>query len=253
MSLRVCNPLLEITHDSRMRADNIWNLAMTSLLTQNLASHKDLLHQRSEEIDRLNEQLREFSAAQQAELEKIQEVQARLKQRDERNAQFKNLRRAISERKSAMSPTTLRRHTDTATELGTADAALLMPDVVKALDSLLVFSGEPGVTARDQLSSLPPLSQLRATVGSFTANNAVLRRKADELHSRSSELEVLYRRVVSLCTGVAEGKVEEALPSLVAAIESERSGGTGQGDVTRVREFLRRVEGGNAVGQAMAL
>lgn len=60
----------------------------------------------------------------------------------------------------------------------------------------------------------------------------------------------MYRRVVSLCTGVAEDKVDEALPSLVAAIESEKGVMDGEGDVGRVREFLRRVDGsgGGPVG-----
>ncbi len=51
----------------------------------------------------------------------------------------------------------------------------------------------------------------------------------------------LYRKVVSLCTGVEESKVEESLPALVAAVESER-GGLGVREVGRVREFLRRVD-----------
>lgn len=52
---------------------------------------------------------------------------------------------------------------------------------------------------------------------------------------------------MSLCTAVPEDKVDEALPNLVAAIESERGGMEGEGDVGRVRDFLRRVDGGQGV------
>ena len=74
-----------------------------------------------------------------------------------------------------------------------------------------------------------------------------MKKQADELKSRSAEMEGMYRKVVSLCTGVEEGKVEESLPALVAAVESER-GGLGQQEVGRVREFLRRVDGGVGAG-----
>jgi regulatory protein SWI6 len=58
----------------------------------------------------------------------------------------------------------------------------------------------------------------------------------------------LYRRVVSLCTGVDEDKVEESLPNLLQAIESEKGAGIEvEGDVARVRDFLRKVDGGQAV------
>jgi hypothetical protein len=57
----------------------------------------------------------------------------------------------------------------------------------------------------------------------------------------------MYRKVVALCTGVPEDKVEESLPSLVAAVESETQN-VGEQDVGRVRDFLRKVEGGGNGG-----
>ena len=73
-----------------------------------------------------------------------------------------------------------------------------------------------------------------------------LKNQADELKSRSGDMESMCRKVVSLCTGVEEGKVEESSPALVAAVESEK-GGLGVPEVRRVREFLPRVDGGVGV------
>ena len=47
--------------------------------------------------------------------------------------------------------------------------------------------------------------------------------------------------MVSLCTGVEESKVDEMVDGLSIAVESE---GGEDVEVARVREFLRRVEGG---------
>ena len=45
-----------------------------------------------------------------------------------------------------------------------------------------------------------------------------------------------------------EDKVEESLPNLLQAIESEKGAGIEvEGDVARVRDFLRKVDGGQAV------
>ncbi|KAK3062512.1 hypothetical protein LTS18_003918, partial [Coniosporium uncinatum] len=76
------------------------------------------------------------------------------------------------------------------------------------------------------------------------------------LRSRSGQLEGMYRKVVSLCTGVEERRVEEMLGGLVVAVESEGASGglhkiggpwivegSGGMEVGRVREFLRKVDG----------
>ena len=224
----VFTPPLPITNTS---TDSI--LAMTSMLTQNLSSHKDLLKQRTEQIDRLNEQIREFSTMQKADLERLQEMQARIRLRGERQAKIANLRRVLQEKTAVLSPAQWHKRA----ELGEADAALVSEELNYALSSL----NHTGTLAP---GSLPPPSALNASMHAYSTNNRHLQAQADELRSRSLEVEGLYRRVVSLCTGVPEDKVDEALPSLVAAIESEKGVIEGEGDVGRVRDFLRRVDGG---------
>lgn len=60
------------------------------------------------------------------------------------------------------------------------------------------------------------------------------------LKEKDGQLEVMYRKVVSLCTKVEEERIDGVLESLVAALESDPMDGV---EVGRVREFLRKVEG----------
>lgn len=209
---------------------------MTTMLTQNLASHKELLKVRTEQIDRLNDQIREFSALQKADLAKLQELKERVKMRAERQAKIANLKRAIIEQKAAKQQN----------DQQTPPKVDLEPSWLdESSEEILKFEtadGAPNGLQKQFLESkVPSTKALRARLNAYLTNNSQLQNQADELRSRSIALEGMYRKVVSLCTGVAEEKVEENLPALVAAVESER-GGLGEQEVGRVREFLRRVD-----------
>ena len=88
---------------------------------------------------------------------------------------------------------------------------------------------------------MPSTAVLQARKEAYQVTNMRLEQQKTQLKSQSFELEAQMRRIVSLCTGVEEGKVDEMLEGLQAAVESERGG---EVDVGRVREFLRRVERG---------
>jgi hypothetical protein len=60
-----------------------------------------------------------------------------------------------------------------------------------------------------------------------------------ELRSKSRELEVKYRKTISLCTRVPEERIDDVLEGLWRAVDSEG----GDVELGRVREFLTRVEG----------
>ncbi|KAK5729187.1 transcriptional regulator swi6 [Elasticomyces elasticus] len=221
--------------------------SMTAMLTQNLASHKELLRVRTEQIDRLNAQIREFSAMQQADLERLREVKERVKVRGARRDRIEGLKRAIQERKSARAGNKKR----PTAELDTT--WLEGEDVEEILESNTPEDLSPTPAQRAFLAThhVPSPKSLQARVNAYLTHNAALQGQADELKGRSREIEDLYRRVVSLCTGVEEGMVVESLPALVAAVESER-GGVREEEAGRVREFLRRVDGGGggAIGES---
>lgn len=210
------------------------------MLTQNLAAHKELLKTKTEQIDRLNEQIRELSSSQKEDLSKLQELKDRVKLRAERRAKVANLKREIDKKRAAL-------QANEANKTTAQHNAELRPDWLSEHNLQILtedfLDDDPIATERRNIATnlLPAPRDLLARINAYTSHNIRLQRDADELRSRSTELEDMYRKVVSLCTGVAEDRVEESLPALVAAVESERSG-LGEQEVRRVRQFLRRVD-----------
>jgi regulatory protein SWI6 len=217
---------------------------MTSMLTQSLSSHKDLLRAKTERIDEINEQIRELSTRQKRDLEQVQELKERVHLRNERQAKIANLRRAIAEKRSRQQQSATPSVDIEPPWLDENTRGILSPD-------LSPVTQDPTPLQRQLLSSsLPPANVMQMHVNAYTAHNASLQKQADDLKARSIEMEGLYRKAISLCTGVEEGKVEESLPALLAAVESEK-GAVGVQEVGRVREFLRRVDGGAGGGDAV--
>ncbi|KAK1998780.1 apses-domain-containing protein [Colletotrichum falcatum] len=86
---------------------------------------------------------------------------------------------------------------------------------------------------------LPSATVLRARLAAVSARRDVTRKMAAALKGRSRDLEVKYRRVVSMCTGEPEDQVDAVVDGLLRAVESEK----GELEVERVRRFLGGVEG----------
>jgi chromosome segregation ATPase len=218
---------------------------MTTMLTQSLSTHKDLLHTRTEQIDRLNAQIQEISTLQKQDQEQVQELKERVRLRSERQAKIANLKRTIAEKRSRQR----RSSTAPAAEIDPPWLDDNVRDILASSNSPMNVTPNP--LQRQLLSAqLPPPQLMQAHLNAYSSHTASLQKQADELKAHSVELEGLYRKVVSLCTGVEESKVEESLPALVAAVQSER-GALGQQEVGRVREFLRRVDGVPGSGEAM--
>lgn len=88
-------------------------------------------------------------------------------------------------------------------------------------------------------SMLPTASILRSRIRAMEARREVTRKMVSALKGRSRDVEIKYRRVVALCTGVQEGEVDAVVDNLLKAVESERD----ELDIGRVRRFLGGVEG----------
>jgi len=126
-------------------------------------------------------------------------------------------------------------------ELSTVDAHLLPLDAENVNDQHHAY-----------LTALPATPKLRARLSAYTTNNTNLEHVALNLKARSLELEQMYRRVISICTGTEEERVPEVVDQLLQAVESEGAG-KGNGvtvadgeagalDEGRVRDFLRKAE-----------
>lgn len=86
--------------------------------------------------------------------------------------------------------------------------------------------------------SLPSATVLRARLQALRSRSDVTRKTVGTLKSRSKDVEVKYRRVVALCSGVPESDVDAVIDGLVRAVESEKDGL----EIGRVRRFLGGVD-----------
>lgn len=91
-------------------------------------------------------------------------------------------------------------------------------------------------------ANLPSAALLRARTQALKLRAEMTRKAVGTLKGRSKDVEVKYRRVVSLCSGVPEQQVDEVIDGLLRAVESEKDGL----EIGRVRRFLGGVDGGVA-------
>ncbi|KAI0467701.1 hypothetical protein F4859DRAFT_506628 [Xylaria cf. heliscus] len=86
--------------------------------------------------------------------------------------------------------------------------------------------------------SIPSATILRARIQALKNRTDLTRTGVASLKSRSKDIEIKYRKVVALCTGILEDDVDTVLDGLVRAVESEK----GELEVSRVRRFLGGVD-----------
>lgn len=93
------------------------------------------------------------------------------------------------------------------------------------------------------VGTLPNATILRARLQALRARSEATRKTVGSLKGRSKDVEVKYRRVVALCSGVPEADVDAVIDGLLRAVESEKDGL----EIGRVRRFLGGVDGVDGV------
>ncbi|KAF2762142.1 start control protein cdc10 [Pseudovirgaria hyperparasitica] len=218
---------------------------------------------KQDQIDKTNSMIKELSTHQKLESQKLDVLRQRNQVRSDRLQRIQNLRRWAESQRRALAnkePAALTRLKacsigDADLDTGVAVRADHLPDSVLSLTTILPSSTAPEFTSSingnldiDTLSgphqaflySLPPVHVLKARLSAYISNNSNLQERCKSLKERNGELEAQYRKIISICTNTDETRIEESLSGLVAAVESETSDGI---DVSRVKEFLRKVEG----------
>lgn len=223
---------------------------------------------KQDSIDHINITIAELSALQKSESARLEALRTRLRARTDRTQRIANLRRWLDTQRHALSvtdPSSLQ--TAGKVRVGDADAegaglvidasdlpeplrqaarSLNLPPSSSTSFPYVKVSAVESTAANatpSQLSfiaALPTPTIMRSRLEAYVKNNSALAARSKALKQKDGELEAMYRKVVSLCTGVEEGRVDEVLGGLVAAVESETADAV---DVGRVREFLRKVEG----------
>jgi regulatory protein SWI6 len=200
------------------------------------------------QIDAIHVKLRDSSAALGKERSRLEAMQQQAKEREERKLKIANLTKAQDEERARLVQLEQQygqMNSDGEMKLGYADKGLAIP--AGAIPANILSNINPNhhqaqvldQAQRQLLSSLPPAHILLARVNAYKANNEALSESVRALQSKSSDLAAKYRKIISLCTHVDENKVDSVLDSLLRAVESEQD----DVELSRVREFLHRVEG----------
>jgi hypothetical protein len=213
-------------------------------------------------IDSTNETIAQLSALQRTEQERLEHLRDRLRTRQDRAKRIANLKRWVEMQRLNLATTgsdaQVKRHVGYADRDGAGvliEPQALPSELVAAGDHLIRKSSEGpsyistpltvdlSSVVREQallLESLPPTPMLRHRLEVYTQNNKQLADRSCILREKDGQRELMYRKVVSLCTKVDEERIDEVLEGLVQALDSDPLDGV---EVSRVREFLRKVEG----------
>lgn len=196
-----------------------------------LAAKQAAIDERNSEIKVLSSRQRELTVA-------VASLRRARRERTERGHRIANLARTLADGYSRLE---LRRN-----GIG-ADSD--DPVRIRVREALSRSAGSIEIGFADQIcdvsssttASTPiPLSTLRAVAAAYGSNHRLLVRTAAELEQQHGSVEATFRRLVALCTDLAEPEVDALLDRLLVAVESD---GVGEVAVRRVRDFLRRVMG----------
>lgn len=222
--------------------------AMRDTLTACEADFQSELRDKQTSLDKTNAALKESGTALADERRRLDDLQARIREREDLEQKIKNLQCSAAELRTQLNQSP---DTPATIAVGEADRGLDFDGRLPVLDRVFPIADpgfnpnniNPGMFTpeqRDLLAGFERESVLRGRTAAYAAHNAVLAGQAKGLKARSNELEERYRKIVSLCTGAEEGRVDELLDNLVQAVVSEQKE---EVELGRVREFLRMVKG----------
>jgi len=225
---------------------------------------------KQDSIDRTNDLITQLSGQQKQEQQRLESLRVRLRVRQDRAKRISNLKRWLEPQRHMLAVNAGATDFHERRRIGYADlegAGLViseddLPFELRQLSDQLGCHASDGSSYlstplpidpstlshmlcqpqyRDYiLQQLPPAHVMRQRLDTYTHTNSSLLNRSRILKEKDGQVEHMYRKVVSLCTKVEEGRIEECLEGLVAALDSEEGEGV---EVGRVREFLRKVEG----------
>lgn len=199
-------------------------LAITHLLSETSTSFHSELRKKQHEVDTLHANLRTSSSQLGDARRQLETLQGAAKAQSLARQKISNLSRGCGEeQKRIMQLEQL---------YGRLDSSSFWE---KDLDTALEHAGG----GQANMGLLPSSAVLRARIQSLGNRTDVMRKSVGSLKGRSKDVEMKYRRVVALCTGVPESEVDVVVDGLVRAVESEK----GELEIGRVRRFLGGVDG----------
>ncbi|KAL8957720.1 MAG: hypothetical protein Q9193_005083 [Seirophora villosa] len=186
--------------------------------------------------DQILSQLRENVSQLTEEKRRLQVLEEKSEERKNLKTKVENLRRANQSLRQNLGN---RHDLPTDVEVGKADVGLEVE--ASRLPALDPDSTPVDISSAEHqyLESLPPTTVLQARAEAYRANNDGLGAQVKRLQGQSSDLEARLKQVVSHCTKVDIERVDELLPGLLAAVESEIPE---ELETSRLSELLREID-----------
>lgn len=222
--------------------------AISNLLHEASTTFQSELQEKQASIDRLHLELRTASTQLGDTRRALDAAVARSKDQHLARQKAANLSRAIEEQKMHMVHMSQARTSRGGNNLADEAAAVtweteLTVSLTTGQQAAAAATGTQDQAAAEAVAGaieqLPSTAILRARINAMRNRIESTRNATANLKTRGKDVELKYRRVVSLCTGVPEKEVDSVIDSLVRAVESEK----GELELGRVRRFLGGVEG----------
>ncbi|KAI1002440.1 Transcription factor [Podosphaera aphanis] len=220
--------------------------SITSILSESEKEFFAEMNKKQVTIDELHTKLRVESEVLGQRRRFYETFQAQQQEIDSRSLKVENLAKSCDEEQTRLAQIKqIHNYTSTEdmTELGDADKPYRTPENI--LDAFHEVDLNQHQTLKiDQAeikkstSTLPSIHTLQTRINAYKTINEGLESSIQELKGKDSEITSKYRKIISLCTGVDEHRVEENIASLVRSLESEHD----DVELGRVREFLSKVE-----------
>jgi len=217
---------------------------MSGIFAQAESDFQTEMKEKEEVLNKTNAALKESGNFLVEEKKKLDELQARAREREELVQKIKNLKRFNQELREQLSSTS---QVQENVQVGEADKGLDLDGKISNIDALFPNGVNSLGSSMSQeqitlLTSLERAEVLTGRVQAYQMHNALLDNEARGLKGRSSELEERYRKIISLCTGTPEERLDDLLDGLVQAVISEQKDMASSIDLSRVRDFLRMVQ-----------
>lgn len=208
------------------------------------------MKEKKEILDKTNAALKESGASLADERRRLDDARAKVREKEELEQKINNLRQAAAKLRDELSAMDPPARIQDNIAVGEADKGLdlegqlpmvaqLFPDGETDPNSLALTPEQANF-----LAFLERAEVLSGRVKVYQRRNQQFEQKTKTLKARSAELEERYKKIVSLCTGADEDKVDGLLDNLVQAVISEQKEMSNNSQLGRVREFLRMVQGG---------
>ncbi|KAK5101665.1 transcriptional regulator swi6 [Lithohypha guttulata] len=218
--------------------------SMNGIFAQADADFETEMKTKDDILNKTNAALKESSNALIEERKKLEELIARTQGQDELAQKVKNLRRFNQELREQLSASS---QVQDNVPVGEADKGLDLDGKINNVNQLFPNGAQDlGSNLSPEqiqlLTSLERAEVLTGRVQAYQTHNALLENEARGLKGKSKELEDRYRKIISLCTGTPEERVDDLLDQLVQAVVSEQKDMASSMDLIRVRDFLRNVQ-----------